>query len=249
MRSRLVAGNWKMNGTRATLDALLQVLTAGCDAGLRAEVAVCPPFVYLALAGERLEGSPIALGAQDLCAEADGARTGEVSGSMLLDYKCRFVIVGHSERRAHLGESDGLVARKFSRSIGFGLTPILCLGETLDERQAGQGEAVVGRQLAAVLDHAGAEAFRAAVIAYEPVWAIGTGQSAAPQDAQEMHAFIRARIAREDPAAGGALRILYGGSVTAANALALFAMADIDGALVGGASLKGDEFLSICRAA
>jgi triosephosphate isomerase len=249
MRSRLMAGNWKMNGTRATIEPLLRTLEAGCNARIGAEVVVCPPFVYLPLAAECLGGSPIALGAQDLSSEEAGAFTGEVSGLMLRDCNCKFVIVGHSERRARLGEGDALIARKFSRAVGLGLIPILCVGETLSERQEGTSEAVVERQLAAVVEHAGGEAFRSAVIAYEPVWAIGTGRSAAPHDAQEVHAFIRARIAREDSEASSALRILYGGSVTAANASSLFAMTDIDGALVGGASLDGDEFLAICRAA
>ncbi|MGH8565438.1 MAG: triose-phosphate isomerase [Gammaproteobacteria bacterium] len=249
MRARLVAGNWKMNGTRAEIRPLLQALKEGLDPAPRAEVAVCPPFLYLPLVGELLEGTPIALGAQDVCEEAAGAYTGEVSGPMLRDYHCRYVIVGHSERRQVYREDDERVARKFSQALSSGLIPILCLGETLAEREAGNTEAVVERQLGAILEDSGAGAMRAAVIAYEPVWAIGTGRNASPAQAQEVHAFIRARIAERDPDTAASLPILYGGSVRGANAAALFAMPDIDGGLIGGASLSAAEFLAICRAA
>ncbi|MGH8577366.1 MAG: triose-phosphate isomerase, partial [Gammaproteobacteria bacterium] len=204
---------------------------------------------YLPLVGELLEGTPIALGAQDVCEEAAGAYTGEVSGPMLRDYHCRYVIVGHSERRQVYREGDGRVARKFSRALSSGLIPILCLGETLAEREAGNTEAVVERQLGAILEDSGAGAMRAAVIAYEPVWAIGTGRNATPAQAQEVHAYLRGRIAERDPETAASLPILYGGSVKGANAAALFAMPDIDGGLIGGASLSAAEFLAICRAA
>ena len=249
MRPRLVAGNWKMHGTRAAIEALVEELKRGIDAAVRAEVVVCPPYVYLPYVAERLAGTAIALGAQNLWSEESGAYTGEVSGLMLRDYNCRHVIVGHSERRTLMGEDDDLVGRKFARALAHGLIPILCVGETLAERQAGRTEQVVARQLGAVLDHAGAAAFRAAVVAYEPVWAIGTGRTASPEEAQAVHAFVRRCITARDPELARALTILYGGSVKASNAEALFAMADIDGALVGGASLVSDEFLAICRAA
>ncbi|MGH8479067.1 MAG: triose-phosphate isomerase [Gammaproteobacteria bacterium] len=249
MRPRLVAGNWKMNGTRAEILPLVQALKEGLDPAPRAEVAVCPPFVYLPLVGELLERTPLALGAQDVCEEAAGAYTGEVSGLMLRDYRCRYVIVGHSERRHVYREDDGRVARKFSRALSSGLIPILCLGETLAEREAGNTEAVVDRQLGAVLEQSDARAMRAAVIAYEPVWAIGTGRNATPAQAQEVHAFIRGRIAEQDREIAASLRILYGGSVKGANAAVLFAMPDIDGGLIGGASLSAEEFLAICRVA
>ena len=249
MRPRLVAGNWKMNGTRAEILPLVQALKDGLGTALRAEVAVCPPFIYLPLVGELLEGTPVALGAQDVCEEAAGAYTGEVSGPMLRDYHCRYVIVGHSERRQVYREDDGRVARKFSRALDSRLIPILCLGETLAEREAGNTRAVVERQLRAVLEQSGVPGLRAAVIAYEPVWAIGTGRNATPAQAQEVHAFIRGRIAERDPETAGSLPILYGGSVKGANAAALFAMPDIDGGLIGGASLSAAEFLAICRAA
>ncbi|MGQ0592182.1 MAG: triose-phosphate isomerase [Gammaproteobacteria bacterium] len=249
MRPRLVAGNWKMNGTRAEILPLVRSLKDGLNPEPRAEVAVCPPFVYLPLVGELLEGTAIALGAQDLCEEAAGAYTGEVSGSMLRDYHCRYAIVGHSERRHAYREDDGQVARKFVRAQDSGLIPILCLGETLAEREAGNTRAVVERQLRAILEPSGAGAMRAAVIAYEPVWAIGTGRNASPAEAQEVHAFLRGRIAEQDREIAASLRILYGGSVKGANAAALFAMPDIDGGLIGGASLSAEEFLAICRVA
>ncbi len=249
MRRRLVAGNWKMNGTRAAILPLVQGLKERLAPPPRAEVAVCPPFVYLPLVAELLEGTAIALGAQDLCDEAAGAYTGEVSGSMLRDCRCRYVIVGHSERRHLYREDDAQVARKFARAQESGLIPILCLGETLAEREAGDTEAVVERQLRAVLDQSGVQAMREAVIAYEPVWAIGTGRNATPAQAEEVHAYIRGRIARQDRDTADGLRILYGGSVKGANAVLLFAMPDIDGGLIGGASLSADEFPAICRAA
>jgi triosephosphate isomerase len=249
MRRPLVAGNWKMHGSRAENARLVDALVQASDAA-RAEVVVCPPSVYLWEIGRQLKGTPLALGAQDVCAEAGpGAFTGEVSASMLKDVGCTYAIVGHSERRALYREDDALVARKFVAAQAQGLVPVLCVGETLEERERGVTREVVARQLDAVLSVAGAAAFGRAVVAYEPVWAIGTGKNASPDQAQEVHAFVRDRIASRDATIGAALRVLYGGSVKAANAAELFAMPDVDGGLVGGASLKADEFVRICAAA
>jgi triosephosphate isomerase len=249
MRQPLVAGNWKMNGSRESNMALLEDLKAGIGAVRSAKVAVCPPYVYLAQARESLQGTPIAWGAQDVSNESKGAFTGEVSASMLLDFGCTYVIVGHSERRHIRGESDALIAKKFSAARRAGLTPILCVGELLEERECGETEAVVERQMNAVIDLDGMEGLSRAVIAYEPVWAIGTGRTAMPEQAQEVHAFIRALVKRKDPALADRLLILYGGSVKGSNAAGLFHMPDIDGGLIGGASLEANEFLTICRAA
>jgi triosephosphate isomerase len=248
MRRRLVAGNWKMNGSFASARALLGTVRQGV-AGLQAEVAVCPPFVYLESVARLLEGSGAALGAQNVSHEDPGAFTGEIAAPMLRDLGCKYVIVGHSERRALYGEGDGRVADKYARALKEGLVPILCVGELLEERDADQTEAVVARQLDAVLARVGVAGLGAGVVAYEPVWAIGTGRTATPEQAQAVHAFIRGRIAGHDPAIAGGLQILYGGSVKGANAAGLFAMADIDGGLIGGASLAADDFLAICRAA
>jgi len=196
-----------------------------------------------------LRGSSVALGAQDLCQFGDGAYTGGVSGAMLADCGCRYAIVGHSERRGVFGETDDVVARKYAQAVKHGLTPILCLGETLAEREAGTTETVVARQLDAVVQHCGLQALGQGVIAYEPVWAIGTGRTATPQQAQEAHAFLRAQVAARDARIAAALRVLYGGSVNSGNAATLFAGQDVDGGLIGGASLKADEFLAICAAA
>jgi triosephosphate isomerase len=248
MRRPLVAGNWKMHGSRAENAALTEALLEATDT-LGCDVVVCPPFVYLWEIGRQLKDSSLSLGAQDVCAEAAGAFTGEVSASMLRDVGCRHVIVGHSERRALYGDTDSLVARKFVAAQAAGLVPILCVGETLEERERGVTGEVVARQLDAVLALAGAAAFARAVIAYEPVWAIGTGKTATPEQAQDVHAFIRERIAARDATIGAAVRLLYGGSVKAANAAELFGKPDVDGGLVGGASLKADEFVRICAAA
>jgi len=261
-RRPMVAGNWKMHGTRAENTALLDALLHG-NLATSTEVLVCPPFVYLWEAARLLKSSNIALGGQSVCAEALGAFTGEVSASMLKDVGCTFAIVGHSERRAIYKEDDALVARKFVAAQAQGLTPILCVGETLEERERQQTFTVVARQLRAVLDVTGVAAFKNAVLAYEPVWAIGTGKNATAEQAQEVHAFIRGELRggvsrgagtgqgdatiAADVATG--MRILYGGSVKAANAREIFAMDDVDGGLVGGASLKADEFLKICAAA
>lgn len=249
MRQRMVAGNWKMNGSTSSIDALLTVIEAGAGEIQNVAVAVCPPYVYLPQVRARLENTAIALGAQDLSDQDEGAYTGEVSGAMLKDVGCRYVIVGHSERRHLLGEDDEFTARKFAAARRHGLTPILCLGERLEEREAGATEQVVARQLDAVIALEGTVALKDAVIAYEPVWAIGTGKTATPEQAQEVHAFIRGRVAEQDPPVAERLQILYGGSVKADNAAQLFAMPDIDGGLIGGASLKGEDFLAICKAA
>lgn len=249
MRKPLVAGNWKMNGSREQAVELVSELIQGLDDHVSCEIAICPPFVYLADATRELRGSGIALGAQDVCAEEPGAFTGEVAAEMLCDFDCTYVIVGHSERRGIYGESDALVARKFMAAQKHGLKPILCVGETLAEREAGETLAVVERQLRAVLEVAGIESFARAVVAYEPVWAIGTGHTATPEQAQEVHAMLRRVLATEDGTIADSIRLLYGGSVKASNAAELFAMADIDGGLIGGASLDAGQFLSICRAA
>jgi triosephosphate isomerase len=249
MRRKLVAGNWKMHGSLAGNRDLLQSLLQGLDKSEAAEYAVCVPFPYLAQAQELLHGTAIAWGGQNLSEHERGAYTGEVSAAMLKDFGCRYVIVGHSERRSLFGESDATVAAKFVAAVRAGLTPILCLGETLDQRERNLTEQVVAAQLDAVTGAAGMAAFADAVIAYEPVWAIGSGRTAAPQQAQDVHAFIRARLARGDAALAQRIRILYGGSVKPQNAAELFGMTDIDGGLIGGASLVAQDFLAICRAA
>ncbi|MBU6421636.1 MAG: triose-phosphate isomerase [Gammaproteobacteria bacterium] len=248
MRQLLIAGNWKMHGTRASAARLAGETLQALDASTDRDIVVCPPFVHLVEVGRAIQGSSVILGAQNLCAEEDGAYTGEVSGAMLRDCGCRYVIVGHSERRALYGENDALVARKFMAAQRASLTPILCLGETLEQRRRGQSREVVTRQLHAVLDAAGIAAFGQATIAYEPVWAIGTGNTATPEQAQEVHALIRSSLAAQDAKIAAAIRLLYGGSVKASNAAALFHMPDIDGGLVGGASLQAQEFAAICRA-
>ena len=213
------------------------------------EMAVCPPYPYLGQAQLALQGSPLALGAQSLSEHASGAFTGEVSAAMLLEFGCRYVLVGHSERRALFGETDAVAAAKFAAAQEAGLVPVLCVGETLDERNAGQTASVIARQLSAVLDRVGVNAMASAVVAYEPVWAIGTGVTASPAQAQEVHAAIRAQVAALDAGVAEGLRILYGGSVKPQNAKELFGQADIDGGLIGGAALVADDFLTICLAA
>jgi len=249
MRDKLVAGNWKMNGTRASTKSLITAIKQGLGEAGKVQVLVCPPAIYIPEAAALLSGTRIAWGAQNLSAVDNGAHTGEISAAMLLDLQCRYVIVGHSERRSLYGEGDKLVAQKFVQAVRNGLKPILCVGETLEEREADSTEAVIGRQLDAVLDLADSADFSGAVIAYEPVWAIGTGKTASPEQAQQAHAFIRQRLAVRDAILVGQIQILYGGSVKAANALELFGMPDIDGGLIGGASLNADEFLAICQAA
>lgn len=239
-----------MNGSRAQAAALVEAILQGLETAVSAEVVLCPPFILIPLVAERLAGrTSAALGAQSLSDQRAGAYTGEVSGAMLCDYGCRYVIVGHSERRALYGEDDERVAGKVARALESGLTPILCLGETLSEREAGDTEQVVARQLEVVLGRCGIDGIARAVIAYEPVWAIGTGRTATPEQAQAVHRFIRGRVAQQDRGVADGVRILYGGSVNAKNAASLFHQADVDGGLIGGASLKADEFIGICRAA
>ena len=235
-----------MHGSLAENAALLEALKPAL-AGI--EAVVCVPFPYLAQAQSVLAGSSVAWGAQNLSEQSKGAFTGEVSASMLLDFGCKYVIVGHSERRSLYGESDELVAKKYLAAQAAGLTPILCVGESLEERESGVTEAVVGRQLDAVITAAGVASLAKAVVAYEPVWAIGTGKTASPEQAQAVHAFIRGKIAALDSGVADQLLIQYGGSVKAANAAELMVQPDIDGGLIGGASLVADEFVAICRAA
>jgi triosephosphate isomerase (TIM) len=249
MRRLMVAGNWKMHGSRATNQALLVELERKLPAQWDIDIAVFPPYVYLADAVRVLEDGRIAVGAQDVCAESGGAFTGQVGAAMLKDVGCSYAIVGHSERRRWYHEDDALVARKFAAALGAGLTPVLCVGETLEDREAHHTEAVVGRQVDAVIHMHGVGGFANAVLAYEPVWAIGTGRTASPEQAQAVHAFLRHRIEGHDAKIAGRLRILYGGSVKGGNAAELFAMPDVDGGLVGGASLSADEFRQICAAA
>jgi triosephosphate isomerase len=249
-RKKFVAGNWKMNTTRATAVPLAGAVVRGVGPSDRVTVALCPPFPYLPFVAEVIRGTPVALGAQDVYFEREGAFTGEVSPHMLQDVGCKYVIVGHSERRHKMGENDALVNRKARAALAAGLTVILCVGETLDEREAGRTEAVLDVQATAGLEGVTADMLRKVVLAYEPVWAIGTGRNATPEQAQEAHAFLRRRVGQlcgEEPAQG--LRIQYGGSVTPENAASLMAQPDVDGALVGGASLVADKFLAIVRAA
>jgi len=249
MRRIMVAGNWKMHGTRASVAELTKglrhlVLPSGVD------VAVFPPFLYVNQVIDGLGGTSIAVGAQNSAAESSqGALTGEIAPSQLADAGCTFVLIGHSERRQIMGEQDELLNRKFAAAQACGLTPVLCVGETLEQREAGKTLEVVGRQLSSIIEALGVGAFVNAVIAYEPVWAIGTGLTASPQQAQEVHAAIRAQLAAENAEVAQGVRLLYGGSVKAANAAELFGMPDIDGGLIGGASLNADEFGAICRAA
>ena len=244
-RRQLVVGNWKMNGSQRINAELLATVVSGWQGKRKTEVAVCPPFPYLQHTLELLAPSAIVLGAQSVSEHESGAYTGEVSARMLAEWQCRYVIVGHNERRRMQNESDIQVAQKFIAVQREQLIPILCVGESLEQRETGQALAVIHRQLNAVVELAGCDAFERAVVAYEPVWAVGTGKTATPQQAQEVHHFIRELLGD----VGLRVRILYGGSVKANNAAQLFAMADIDGALLGGASLDAEEFLSICRAA
>ena len=237
-RTRLVAGNWKMHGSRASNEALVGALLCEISPGGSVECAICVPFPYLEQVGGLLRGSAIAWGAQNVSEHAQGAYTGEVSAAMLKELGCRYVLVGHSERRQLYGESDAQVAAKFAAARAAGLVPIVCVGETLQEREAGRTQDVVRRQLEAVLAQG---ELGEAVLAYEPVWAIGTGRTASPEQAQEVHAFLRGKVSN-------ATRILYGGSVKAQNAAAIFAMPDVDGGLIGGASLVAAEFVAIVKA-
>jgi len=248
MRKILVAGNWKMHGSKTMARNLLEGLLAGSSADGKADLVVFPSFPYLSLTESILSGSHIHWGGQTLSPNAQGAHTGETSGDMLKDMGCHYVLVGHSERRSIYGESDADVAVRFKAALDARLHPVLCLGETLQERELGQTESVVERQLDAVIGCVGMDSFRRAAIAYEPVWAIGTGLTATPAQAQAVHAFIRDKLTSLDVIIAGQLRILYGGSVKGSNAAELFAQSDIDGGLVGGASLTAEDFLAIYSA-
>lgn len=244
-----VAGNWKMNGSMASNAVLLDSLLSELRDLPSGRVAVVPPFPYLAQCADKLAGSAVGWGAQDVSEHGAGAYTGEVSAEMVADLGGRYVIVGHSERRAMHGESNELVARKALKAKAAGLVPIMCVGETLDDRESSRTESVVAAQVDALLDVAGVDVLKAGILAYEPVWAIGTGKTASPEQAQEVHAFIRSRVCVRDEGCGAGLRILYGGSVKGSNAASLFGMPDVDGGLVGGAALVASDFVQICRAA
>jgi len=249
MRKPLVAGNWKMNGSLESIRELLNGIKNGMGNVQQAEVAVCPPAIFIPEVQQQLAGSDVAWGGQDLSTESAGAYTGEIAASMLNEFACKYVIIGHSERRTYHGESDDLVAKKYAVARAAGLVPILCIGETLEEREAGITEEVVARQLDAVFKLEGVEALTDGVIAYEPVWAIGTGKTATPEQAQDVHAFIRARIVEKSAEVAEGVRILYGGSMKPDNAKELIGKPDIDGGLIGGASLQAEDFLGICTAA
>jgi len=249
MRDILVAGNWKMNGSSTANAELVSGIIAGVPKGSGFSLLVCPPFPYLASVAAQAAGSAVSVGAQNVSEHQKGAFTGEVAPSMLSDVGCEYVIVGHSERRSLYGESSAQVAAKFQAVQAAGMTPILCVGETLEEREAGTTEKVIDEQLDAVLDAAGVDAFGAAVIAYEPVWAIGTGVTATPEQAQDMHRHIRGRFETLNAEIAAGVQILYGGSMKGENAAGLLAKPDIDGGLIGGASLKAEDFLAIAQAA
>ena len=249
MRQTLVAGNWKMNGSLESIKSLLDGIKAGAGDVTSAEMAVCCPAVYIDTVSSRLNGTSIAFGGQDISTHESGAYTGEIAGSMWNDFNCKYVIIGHSERRTYHNESDELVAEKFEVSRKAGLIPLFCIGETLEEREGGITEEVVARQVNAVIDRLGVDMLGEGVIAYEPVWAIGTGVTATPEQAQETHAYIRSMIAEKSLAVADKIQILYGGSMNAGNAAELLACADIDGGLIGGASLKPADFLAIGKAA
>lgn len=248
MRQALVAGNWKLNGSKASIETLVKGVTEGAAGLSNVSIAVCAPYVYIPMTADLLAGSQVGLGAQDVSEQDSGAFTGEVSAAMLKEVGCHYAIVGHSERRALYSEQDADTANKYAAARKQGLTPILCVGESLEEREGGITEEVVARQLDAVIALEGVEALAEGVIAYEPVWAIGTGKTASPQQAQDVHAFIRGKIAALNADVADKVQILYGGSVKGSNAAELFAMADIDGGLIGGASLDADGFLAICQA-
>jgi len=255
VRNTLVVGNWKLNGSKDSVTELLKNILNGLSdesqkTGLEkaTQVAVCAPYIYIPQVQEMLAESKVSHGSQSISEHDSGAFTGEISGSMLGEFACKYAIVGHSERRTLFGENDADTANKFSAARKHGITPILCVGELLEERENAMTESVVSRQLDAVIEREGVEALSDAVIAYEPVWAIGTGMTASPQQAQDVHAFIRGKIARLNSDVAEAVQIIYGGSVKGSNAVDLFAMPDIDGGLIGGASLKAEDFLAICHA-
>ena len=249
MRRPLIMGNWKMNGSSMANESLLTGLISQVSSLQGVDIAVCPPAVYLGQVLELVSGTSIDVGAQNLSEQKSGAFTGEISGDMLRDLGVTYTLVGHSERRSLYGETNELVAAKTLKALEVGLVPVLCVGETLEERKSGQMDAVLAGQINAVIDLCGADTFGQIIVAYEPVWAIGTGETATPQQAQDAHAFIRALIAAQSPAIAERVTILYGGSMNEKNAAELLAMADVDGGLVGGASLKADSFATICKAA
>jgi triosephosphate isomerase len=249
MRRKVIAGNWKMNGTLGETEQLIRALLAGDSKSDRALVVVCPPFTALQTASKLLAGSHIAVGGQDMSCHDKGAFTGEISSAMLLTAGATFVILGHSERRQYHAETDQLINAKAGQALAAGLTPIICVGETLDEREGGRTEAVVGKQLDGTLAGFTADALKKMIIAYEPVWAIGTGRTATPEMAEAVHCFVRNKLVALDRSAAETVPILYGGSVNAKNAAGLLSQPNIDGALVGGASLKADEFIAIIKAA
>jgi triosephosphate isomerase len=246
-RKIMIAGNWKMNGSESMIRSLLAGINAGLNETDPVDVAVFPPFPYLSLVQGLCDGSRIEWGGQNVNAAASGAHTGESSAAMLKEFGCRYVLIGHSERRAIYGESDKEIAQRFVGALEGNLQPVLCVGETIQERESDQTESVINRQIDAVLELAGIDGFKNAIVAYEPVWAIGTGLTASPDQAQEIHALIRDKFRSLDGIIAGQMRILYGGSVNGSNAADLFAREDIDGGLVGGASLKAEDFLAICR--
>ncbi|HHJ36567.1 MAG TPA: triose-phosphate isomerase [Gammaproteobacteria bacterium] len=248
MRQVMVAGNWKMNGSSESVKELIAGIKQGMDSAPDTEIVVCPPAVYIPRVSGAVDGTSIKVGSQNICDEDKGAFTGEISGDMLKDVGCEYAIIGHSERRALYGESDELVARRFAAARRNGIKPVFCIGETLEEREAGVTNDVCARQIDAVIALEGVEALADGVIAYEPVWAIGTGKVATPEQAQEAHAFIRGKIAALNADVAEGLRILYGGSMNPGNAKDLIGQADIDGGLIGGASLKAEDFLAICQA-
>lgn len=248
MRRPLIAGNWKMNGTGASAEALLSGVIDGAAAISKTEIAVCPPFPFLPLGERMLSGTSVRLGAQNVCTKEAGAYTGEVSAAMLAEFGCRYVICGHSERREYYGETDESIAEKLLACMNHELTPILCVGETLQQREQDLTETVIASQLHGIVARIGIDAFNRCEIAYEPVWAIGTGKTATPEQAQHVHAFIRQQIAAHSQSISEKIRILYGGSMKAANARDLLSQSDIDGGLIGGASLVAEDFLAICQA-
>ncbi len=249
MRRTLIAGNWKMNGSLESITELMNGIKAGLEEVSNADLAVCPPAVYLMKVQGLIDGAAIALGSQNICDQASGAFTGELAPSMLKEAGCQYAIIGHSERRSLYGESDELIARRFAMAVESSITPILCIGETLEERESGVTEDVVSRQLDAVIDTQGIDAIGHCVIAYEPVWAIGTGKTATPEQAQAVHAFIRAKLSSMSADVAEKVQILYGGSMNAGNAADLLSQPDIDGGLIGGASLKAGDFLTIGKSA
>ena len=247
MRKTIVAGNWKMNASKDSVNSLVNDILSGVS-GVNAEVIVCAPFPYLALVDSLIDGSSLMLGAQNLNVNPSGAFTGEVSAEMIKDFGANHVIVGHSERRSLYGETSEIVAEKTKAAIDSGLTPLLCLGESLDQRESGKTESVISEQLTKVIDLVGIEAFKNIIIAYEPVWAIGTGMTATPEQAQAVHMYIRALLATSNQDIAEKTPILYGGSMNAGNAAELISRPDIDGGLIGGAALKAEDFLQICKA-